>query len=232
VSFEAGYRGEMKQRLQLTVDGYYSIVDNFVSALLPYANPTYGAWTAPSAVDPTVRPLLEDAVATAVGPASGLSRLSDPAGTTAFVFSYGNAGRATEWGLEVGADLEVTPSFHLKAGYGFFDYRVDEGVPTVPGDLIVPNTPAHRGNLQLRYSGAKFDAWSGINFKSSHDWVSGFFQGMVPSSQRMDMGLGYVLGSRVRVHATATNLLGQSVYHIYGGSIDRRRILFGVTGYL
>ena len=228
-SYEAGYRGEFDRRVQFTVDGFYSVVRDFVSALLPFANPAYGPWTAPEAVDPSVRGALEDAVHGALGSASGLTRLSD--GTTAVVFSYGNAGRATEWGVELGAAVEVTPRVHLEGNYSFFDYEVDTGVPLVPGDLIVPNTPTHKGNLRASYTGQRFDAWAGLNFTTAHDWSSGFFQGRIPASQRVDAGLGYLINPRVRVHAIATNVFDQATYHIYGGSLDRRQVLVGLTAY-
>ncbi|MDH3424705.1 MAG: TonB-dependent receptor, partial [Gemmatimonadota bacterium] len=88
-SYEAGYRGEFDRRIQLTVDVYYSVVRDFVSALLPSANPAYGPWTAPAAVPASDRAALETAVLDALGPGSGLTNLSD--GSSAIVFSYGNA---------------------------------------------------------------------------------------------------------------------------------------------
>ncbi len=231
-SYEVGYRGEVRERLQLSVDAYYSVVRDFVSALLPYANPALGPWTAPAAVqDPAVREALEDAVLSALGPASGLTRLNDASETTVIAYSYGNAGRATEWGVELSAAVEVTPRMHVEGNYTYFEYEVDAGVPLVPGDLIVPNTPRHKANVRIGYTGSQFDAWAGANVKTAHDWSSGFFQGRVPSSQRIDAGVGYLVLPRVRVHAVATNLLDEATYHIYGGSVDRRRILVGLTAY-
>lgn len=232
VSYEVGYRGEWSERIQLTVDGFYSVVRDFVSALLPGANSFYADWTAPETLDPSVRVQVETAVRNALGPASGLSRLDDAARSTAVVFSYGNAGRATEWGLELGASVEVSPGLRIDGTYSYFDYRVDSGVPTVPGDLIVPNTPTHKGGLQVHYVGGRLDAWSGLDFKTGHQWVSGPFRGRVSASQRIDAGAGYILGDRIRIHVTGTNIFDQSVFHIYGGSIDRRRILFGLTAYM
>lgn len=231
VSWEAGYRGELRERVQLTVDGYYSVIEDFVSALLPNANPAYGPWTAPPSVDPSIRGELEAAVLAAVGPGAGLTRLDDEQRTTATVFSYGNAGRATDWGVEIGLGLELTPRLHLDGSYTWFDYRVDEGVPLVPGDLIVPNTPEHKGALQARYTSLGLDAWARLTVKSAFDWSSGIFRGRIPASERVDAGVGYVIGERLRAHAAATNLLDEATYHIYGGSIDRRRVLVGLTAY-
>jgi outer membrane receptor protein involved in Fe transport len=230
-SYETGYRGEFHRRVQITADAYYSIVRDFVSALLPYANSAYGLWTAPAAVPQSARAGLEAAVLGALGPGSGLTRLHDAAGTTAIVYSYGNAGRATERGVELGAGFEVTPSVHLEGNYTYFGYTVDQGVPLVPGDLIVPNTPKHKGNLRASFTRSRFDVWGGANVTTAHDWSSGFFRGRIPPSQQMDAGLGYVLTSTIRLHAIVTNLFDQRTYHIYGGSIDRRRVLTGLTGY-
>jgi outer membrane receptor protein involved in Fe transport len=229
-SYEAGYRGEFDRRVQFTFDVYYSVVKDFVSALLPSANPAFGAWVAPRGVPVSDRAALEVAVLEALGPGSGLTNLRD--GSAAIVYSYGNAGRATEWGIEAGGTVEVTPQLHLGGNYTYFGYSVDEGVALVPGDLISPNTPTHKGNLKAGYTARRFDAWSAFNFTTAHEWSSGFFQGRIPPSRTIDMGFGYSLSSRIRAHVTGTNLFDLSVYHIYGGSIDRRRVLFGLTGYL
>ena len=133
--------------------------------------------------------------------------------------------------MEFGAGVEVTKQVRITGNYSYFDFTVDEGVPLVPGDLIVPNTPRHKGNVRASFTASRFDAWSSASFATAHDWSSGFFRGRIPSNQRIDGGLGYLLRSKVRVHATATNLFDQRTYHIYGGSIDRRRVLAGLTGY-
>ncbi|MBL0171164.1 MAG: TonB-dependent receptor [Gemmatimonadaceae bacterium] len=118
----------------------------------------------------------------------------------------------------------------VDGNYSYFGYTIDEGVPLVPGDLIAPNTPKHKGNLRASYTAGRFDAWGGVNVTSAHEWSSGFFQGRIPSSQRIDAGAGYLVRPRVRLHTIATNLFDQRTYQIYGGSIDRRRVLAGVTG--
>ncbi|MEQ1692073.1 MAG: TonB-dependent receptor, partial [Gemmatimonas sp.] len=182
-SFEVGYRRELDRRVSFTVDGYYSVVRDFVSALLPYANSAYSPWTAPASVSPSAKAALEGAVHGALGAGSGLTRLNDAAGTTAIVYSYGNAGRATEWGMEFGAAFELSKRVRITGNYSYFDFTVDEGVPLVPGDLIVPNTPRHKGNVRASFTASRFDAWSSASFATAHDWSSGFFRGRIPSNQ-------------------------------------------------
>ncbi len=230
-SYELGYRHAFDKRVNFTIDGFYSVVRDFVSALLPYANSAYAPWTAPASVSPAARGALERAVLGALGPGSGLTRLNDGARTSAIVFSYGNAGRATEWGVEFGGGLAVSRTVHIDANYSYFGYRVDDGVPLVPGDLIVPNTPAHKGNVRVAYTASRFDTWTRATAASAHDWSSGFFRGRIPSTGTVDAGAGFLMSQRVRVHTIATNLFDQRRYRIYGGSIDRRRVLAGVTGF-
>jgi outer membrane receptor for ferrienterochelin and colicin len=51
----------------------------------------------------------------------------------------------------------------------------------------------------------------------------------VPASEFVTLGAGYRISNNLRIHATATNLLDQQRFQLYGGSVIRRRVLGGVT---
>lgn len=232
-SFELGWKGQVGQKLYLTVDGYYSRLTDFVTDLLPGINPNYGRWTAPPQVPQQFHAALEDAVTQqliAAGQtlaAAGLTRITGD--STAIVVSYGNAGEAKEYGIEVGAGFRVTDEIDLQANYTLFDFSVDSAT-IATGDKLVPNTPEHKVNLAVAYRGRNgFDARIAARMVSAYDWAAGTFFGEIPSHQSIDLSAGYQVNGWLRIHAIGTNIFDQRRYQVYGGSVIGRRVLAGVT---
>lgn len=232
-SFELGWKGQVGSKVYLTVDGYYSKLTDFVTDLLPGINPNYGRWTSPEAVPQQFRQALEDAVTQqliAAGQtlaAAGLTRITND--TTAIVVSYGNAGEAKEYGVELGAGFQVTDEIELQGNYTLFDFEVDS-TTVATGDKLVPNTPEHKVNLAAAYRGRNgFDFRVAARFVSSYDWAAGTFFGKVPSTETLDLSVGYQINQWIRVHAVGTNIFDQQRYQVYGGSVIGRRLLAGVT---
>lgn len=232
-SFELGYKGQIASGVYVSVEGYYSRLTNFVTSLLPGVNPAFGPWRAPNQVAPADRPIVEGAVQQAlVGQgqflaAAALTRI--PGDTTAIVVSVGNAGKANEHGVEIGAGLQLGHGFLLEANYTYFDFKVNQS-SVATGDSILPNTPKHKGSFSASYQGRRgLDARIAVRFNSAFDWASGVLLGPVPSSQTIDLSAGYQLAPWIRLNAVATNLLDQQRYQVFGGSVIRRRIIAGVT---
>ena len=232
-SFETGWKGQLGSKLYVTLDGYYSKLTDFVTDLLPGINPNYGRWTAPPQVPAQFRPALENAVTQqliAAGQtlaAAGLTRITND--TTAIVVSYGNAGEATEYGIEFGAGYRLTDELDLQGNYTLFDFDVDSA-SVATGDKLVPNTPEHKVNLAIAYRGRNgLDARIAARFVSEYDWAAGTFFGTIPSSKTVDVSAGYQLAGWLRIHAIGTNVFDQKRYQVYGGSVLGRRVLAGVT---
>jgi iron complex outermembrane receptor protein len=232
-SFETGWKGQLVSKLYLTLDGFYSKLTDFVTDLLPGINSNYGGWTAPPQVPQAFRAALEDAVTqqlVAAGQtlaAAGLTRITGD--STAIVVSYGNAGEATEYGIEFGAGYQLSDELELQGNYTLFDFDVDSAT-VATGDKLVPNTPEHKVNLAIAYRGRNgFDARVAARFVSKYDWAAGTFFGTIPSSQTVDVSAGYQVTGWLRVHAIGTNVLDQKRYQVYGGSVLGRRLLAGVT---
>ncbi len=230
---EIGYKGQLGPRVFVTIDGFYNRLSDFVTDLLPGANPTFGAWTAPAAVPEAFRETLEQAVRDqllAAGQplaAFGLTRLEN--GVSAIVVSYANQGKADEYGFELGAGIQATDEVRFDANYTFFKFDVDEA-SIAAGDLLVPNTPEHRVNLTAAYSGRQgFDFRVSAQIVDSYDWATGIFFGPIPSRQTVDVSAGYQFNPYVRIHALATNVLDQGRYQMYGGSVIGRRFIGGIT---
>jgi iron complex outermembrane receptor protein len=234
-SLEFGYTQQVGERASFTLDAYYSQLSDFVTDILPGVNPVYAPWTAPAAVpEPfreTVETVVREQLAAAGQPvaAAGLTRLQD--GSTAIVLSVGNAGRAHEGGIEVGADFKASEALDLQANYSWFSADVDAST-LVPGSVVLPNTPGHKANFGLAYrSRWGFDARAWMRIVSGYDWAAGTFAGRVPPSQTLDASAGYIVNGNLRLHAVVTNLFDQQRYYFYGGSVNGRRILAGATAY-
>ncbi len=233
-SFEVGYKGLIAERAFITIDGYYSRLTDFVTDLLPGPIPginTFGPWAAPEAVPESFRETVEQTVRdqlTAAGQtlaAGALTRRDD--GSTAIVLSYGNAGKVDEYGIEVGIGVQATDEIQINGAYTFFEFDVKEQLQQ---DVLLPNTPKHKGNLSVAYRGTRgVDASVMARFVDSYEWAAGVFGGTIPSSQTIDLSAGFQINPNFRVHALATNVLDQQRFHLYGGSVVARRVIGGVT---
>ena len=233
-SFEVGYKGQVANQSFVYVDVHFSRYKNFVTDLLPAVNSKFPAWTAPAAVPSAFAAAVEDAVRTTLAglgqtlAAAGMTRLPGT-DATAIVVSYTNAGTVDEVGLEIGGAVAVTPEFQLDGNYSFFDFDVKPD-PALPGDQLRANSPQHRVKLSGAYRGEQgFDARVSAEIVGSYDWGAGVFNGEIPSRQFVDVSAGYRANNTVRVHLTATNVLDQKRFMMYGGSVIGRRLLGGVT---
>lgn len=256
--WEAGYKGSFADnRAYVSVDFYFNRLSNFVTDLLPGVNqrqyPSYSLRDDGSldvlgdlnAVDavlaalqlPANHPLRVSAAQLIAGfqslsaSAFGTPALATlPDGTRAIVVSYANAGRVDEKGIEVGVGYGITPEIRLDASYTFFDFDVKDAGLTAAGQDLIPNTPQHKGSAAVSYTGEQgFDASVSARFVEAYDWAAGVFAGSVPSSQFIDVSAGYRINNNVRLFATATNLLDQDRFQLYGGSVIGRRVLGGLT---
>ncbi len=162
---------------------------------------------------------------TTISGAPALATLPD--GSRAVVLSYTNAGRVTERGIELGLGYQLTPEFRADVSFTGFDFTVKS---QRSGDQLLPNTPSKKANIGLSYVGGQgFDADVSLRLIDGYQWAAGVFQGYVPSSELLNMSAGYRVNNNLRIHATATNVLDQKRFQLYGGSVIGRRVLGGVT---
>lgn len=230
-SFEAGYRGQFGG-VYVSLDVFHARMANFVTDLLPGANPAFSLWTAPAEVPEPVRETLERTVREQLAAAgqrtaaAGMTRLAD--GRTAIVLSYANAGRATERGIEIGARVPIGPHFAFDGTYTYLDFSVD-AASLHAGDVLEPNTPKHKGSLSASYRNGAIDAGTALRLVDGYDWSAGVFAGPVPPRQTVDLRAALHVGRNLLVHAVATNVFDQKKYEIFGGSLIGRRVLLGLT---
>jgi outer membrane receptor protein involved in Fe transport len=163
--------------------------------------------------------------ATQIQGANALATLPD--GSRAVVLSYTNAGRVTERGIELGVGYQFTPEVRADASFTGFDFTVNS---QAAGDQLLPNTPSKKATFSVTYAGQQgLDANVSVRLVDGYQWAAGVFQGYVPSSEFVNLSAGYRINNYVRVHATATNLLDQERFQLYGGSVIGRRVLGGIT---
>jgi outer membrane receptor protein involved in Fe transport len=232
--FEAGWRGDLSRKVFASVDAYYNKLSNFVTDLLPGVNSAFAFWTAPNSVPQPARAPLEAAVRTALlaNPASqvaglGLTRQEDD--NTAIVLSYANAGKATQYGVDVAMGFQATEALRFDVSGSWFDYDVDEA-ETAAGDALLANTPEWRSNLAATYT-ARGGLDLGLNYRysSGFPWAAGVFRGYIESGSTLDANAGYRISPNFRLFLAGTNVLDREWFSVYGGSVNGRRVMGGIT---
>jgi outer membrane receptor protein involved in Fe transport len=259
LGWELGYKGSLSNTVYITADFYINRLENFVTDLLPGVNdafPTFqltdgginvpadltalsqridqleaGGQISPAqaaalrAPIPTLQGGYASVVAgTTISGAPALATLPD--GSRAVVLSYSNAGRVTERGVELGVGYQFTPELRADVSFTGFDFDVKS---QAAGDQLLPNTPSKKASLGLAYQGQRFDANASLRLVDGYQWAAGVFQGYVPSSEFLNLAAGFRVNNNLRIHGTATNLLDQMRFQLYGGSVIGRRVLGGLT---
>ena len=235
LGLEAGYRADLSSSVYLTLDAYYNRIRNFVTDLLPVGAigvSAYPYWTAPGTVPAAARAALVSAVQTALNanlPASLAPHFTrDAAGNTVFGFSYANAGRVTQWGLEAGAGWQLTQSLRSDATLTLFDYSVDKEEAQA-GDSLLANTPSAKGTLSLSYAERRLSAATSLRVVKGFSWAAGVFAGYIEPSVTLDANVGYDINNNFKVFLNGNNVLNNRRFSVYGGSVNGRRIMGGVT---
>ncbi len=232
--FEAGWRGDLSRKVFASVDAYYNLLSNFVTDLLPGVNSAFPFWTSPTAVPAPARASLETAVRNALlaNPASrtaglGLTRQED--GNTAVVLSYANAGEAKQYGIDVAVGFQATEALRFDVTGSWFDYEVNAD-ELAAGDKMLANTPEWRSNLAATYtSRGGLDLGLNYRYSSGFPWAAGVFSGWIESGSTFDLNAGYRVNPNFRVFLAGTNVLNRDWFSVYGGSVNGRRVMGGVT---
>jgi len=221
---EVGYKAQLADWF-VSATAFTSKLDGFLSPLLPGVNAQYPSWTSPSAVPDVARAALEGAVFGAVG--GGLTRLAN--GSTAYVLSGGNAGRAQERGVEVEAQWRAGTHWLFDANYSRYDMSLSPET-FLKGDTVLANAPTNSGNVSVAYTqrdGTR--ARVGLRLAESFNWRSALWVGWVPSMATVDAVVSRPLSPALSVSIVGTNLLDQARYQFFGGSLVRRRVMASLT---
>jgi hypothetical protein len=80
------------------------------------------------------------------------------------------------------------------------------------------------------YSGDRgLDLSATARFTSGHPWAAGVFSGYVPATQIVNANVAFQARPDLKLFLTATNVLDDRRFQIYGGSVVGRRMIAGVT---
>ncbi|MEA2492089.1 MAG: iron complex outerrane recepter protein [Acidobacteriota bacterium] len=223
-SHEVGYSGIFRGKVFLTVDLYKSQLSDFVTDLLPGANPAFAAYQIPGTVPAPVAAGLGAFLRAALG--SNFAGLTTVNGRPALVLSYTNAGRVDTQGGEIAVNYYLTNNWLVDANYAHFDFDVKE---QRLGDQLLPNAPANKFNLGLAWRGTKLDAKVTYRWIEEFDWAAGIFVGHVPQYDLVNLSGNYQLTDRFGLGVDVSNLLDDEHYEAFGGDLMSRRALAFVS---
>jgi iron complex outermembrane receptor protein len=232
-NYEAGYKGILRDRLRVAVDGWFQQRINFIT---PAQLITPNVFADPAALGPFVG----QQVAAATGgqlPAQTVQQIATtittalagiPVGTitgqgTLFenrndvMFSYRTVPETIDlWGSDVAADLIVTPRVTLLGTYSYISDGVFPGVPGGNGEDLRLNAPTHKASAAYRFQ----DDTRGFGWELRYRYATAFrvnsavFLGDVPVQNFVDASINYdfrVNGKAARWSINGSNILGNEV---------------------
>jgi outer membrane receptor protein involved in Fe transport len=220
--FAVGYTGRIG-RTVVTADVRRAEYDAFRTELLPGVNPDYGPWTAPAAIQGEAG-LLVGAFARDL--VAGLTRLED--GRTAIVYARTNAGRASEWGLDLAFGVQLTDEVEVRGGWSVVSVDVEDD--TFIDRPRLSNTPRHLTDISASWAGpGGVHARIALRATAGFDFRDGVFDGHVPARESLNLDLRGPVGRGVDVAVSVVNALDQQRFHHFGGSVIGRRLIASVV---
>jgi len=230
-SYEFGYKGVISNQLSITVEAYYSRLQNFISGFLPGANEQFTSWSSSSSLSPELKQYASviDSIVYSVLPTDfDKSRLSTVDGKPTFVISNANIGLIENFGIDAGVSYFLTRNIELQANYSYFGYNLIDAKTTNPFlqsgfQLISPNTSPNRVNLSASYTEPRlFDISVQYRYVDSFIWLAGDFRGEVPSYGIVNINGGYQVLDNMKVGFSIYNLFNVKHFQILGGTLIPR----------
>jgi outer membrane receptor for ferrienterochelin and colicins len=242
-SFEVGWTGIVAQRLKMTADIYRTTQNNFVSPLL-IQNPlvmfngqdvgkflqvpvvtalTQAYMAAGMPLAQAQAKAVQDAGTLIPQIAAGIAQVpigvvssSDLPGGADLIVSYRNVGDLTLWGADLAFEWFVTDNLTLNGSYSHVS---DDMFAIKDGDPIALNAPTNKGAFSVAYRNVAkgFNGEARVRLSNAFPAVSAGFNGNVPSSQTVDLTLGYkVPTTNATVQLSVTNLLNADYQSFVG----------------
>lgn len=143
------------------------------------------------------------------------------------VWSYGNSGKVTESGVEVGANYYLTDEWIVNGNYSLFDFTV---VEQGSNDQILPNAPRDKLNGGITYRNpAGYEANVTVKYVPSYPWAAGIYQGPILAYTLVNVAASYKFNPNLQFSLNVSNLLDRRHYEIFGGSLLGRRAIGTLT---
>ncbi len=242
-TFEIGWTGIINDRVKITSDIYYSKKNDFVSPLLvqtPVVTMN-GLDVANFITVPVVTALTQALIAGGLDPATAQAQAAAQAGvivpqlaagiaqvpvgvvaTSEFspgsdlIVSYRNVGDLSLFGADFAMQWFLNDEWTLGSTYSWVS---DESWPVLGSDPISLNAPQHKGTVSLAYRDVVggFNASARLRFNSEFSAVSAGFAGDVPSTEVVDVGLGYQIpNTRATVQLSVQNIFDSENFAFVG----------------
>jgi iron complex outermembrane receptor protein len=140
------------------------------------------------------------------------------------IWSYGNAGKVDEYGLDFGANFYLTDSWVLNTNFSLFRFDVIE---KGSNDILLPNTPDYKVNGGVTYiHPAGHSAEINVKYIPEYPWAAGIFRDSnIPSYSLVNFAATYILTKNISFNLNVYNLFDNVHYEILGGSLLSRRAL-------
>jgi outer membrane receptor protein involved in Fe transport len=236
LGLEAGYRGDLSNKVYFTLDAYLNRIRDFVTDLLPVSAiniKSYPYWTAPTVgnLSAGTKTALVAAVKSNLSASSafaGANLTRDVQGNTVIGLSYANAGKVTQYGIEAGLGWQITRSLRSDGTLTLFDYTANQDL-IAKGDSLLPNTPSAKTTLSLSYAEKKLSAATSLRVVKGFSWAAGVYAGYIEPNVTLDANAGYDINNNFKVFLNGNNVLNNRKFSVYGGSVNGRRIMGGVT---
>ncbi len=239
-TLELGYKGEIAQRLRISVDYWHDHKVNFVGPLIvetpnvfldraslqtyltAQLTPVAGAATA-AALAASVAPALAgiSGSSTVTGVPLGVVNFNHPLSSASdVILTYRNFGKLDVWGTDLGAEWLFDDRFSLAGTLShvnkdFFPRSEVGGVQD-----IALNAPASKGSLTGRFNDVPKGVSAELRFRRVASFpVYSFINGNIDSYQLVDAGFSFhpkVLGGALWA-VNATNLLNHRHTEFVGG---------------
>lgn len=236
-TFEVGYKGLLGDKVLLGINGYYSLIDDFTSALRVispnvFLNPDdVEQYLLDNGVDAATAQSLAVAIggngADVPGIPVGVITPENAGGTDpALVLTYENLGRVDLFGADMSATVIVNDQWEIAAGAAWVSdnqFVANEGTPreeTIP--LNAPTTKL-TGSVRYRNDVAGFNGQVRGRHVNGFPANSGVYTGQVDGYNVMDLTLGYRLPGALNA-ATLTLDMQNVLDHEYQTFVGTPRL--------
>ncbi|MEO8505281.1 MAG: TonB-dependent receptor [Acidobacteriota bacterium] len=225
-SYEAGWSGIFGNKAFVTLDYYYNQTENFVTDLLPGVNSEFAPYQPNAALPPAFQAAAVAGLKKIFGPRyGGVTNLAN--GAPALIFSYANAGKVDEQGVELAMNYYLNESWVLDGNYSYFDYTVKKA--SVPGDQLLPNAPTNKFNLGLSFRQPRWDVTLKYRWVDGFRWAAGVFVGNVPQYDVVNLNANFRITDHISFGLAVANALNNDHWEAWGGDIIKRRALGSLT---
>jgi outer membrane receptor protein involved in Fe transport len=137
-------------------------------------------------------------------------------GGSELIVTYRNVGDLTLWGSDFAIQWFLDDNWTLN---GTYSYVSDDLFPIDDGAPIALNAPMHKGSFALAFRDVAqgFNAEARIRFNSEFPAMSAGFEEDVPSSQIVDVGLGYqVPNTAATLQLSVSNIFDEAYRSFVG----------------